>query len=158
MRRLVSRPGIDAYCGRSLTLPHDSGGLFQPGTAVEPFAGVGGEDAFGVSTCGETCVVFVPGVGAVFGGTGAPAGAPGGGCVLLGAGACAEAANAKASAAPAIAKRRQNRRLNAPVGRAMDCSMGSPPVIGLWRRACAGTRSASARAARVLSRTCPCLP
>src|SRR5260221_4518 len=49
MSWLVSTPGIDAYWGRSLTLPH-AGGLFQPGTAVEPLAGVGGDETAGDCT------------------------------------------------------------------------------------------------------------
>src|SRR5258706_13730263 len=52
MRRFFSTPGSDAYCGRSLNASQDSGGLFHPGTAVEPLAGVGGEDALGAAVCG----------------------------------------------------------------------------------------------------------
>src|SRR5687768_18322164 len=47
IRRLVWMPGTDAYCGRSLAVSH-AGGLFQPGTAVEPAAGLG------AATCGAT--------------------------------------------------------------------------------------------------------
>src|SRR6184192_4422819 len=69
IRRLVSRPGIDAYCGRSLTESHDCGGLFQPGTAVEPCAATGGEFTFGAPTCAAGgSFTLASGVGAVFGG------------------------------------------------------------------------------------------
>src|SRR5215831_18370457 len=70
IRRLVSRPGIEAYCGFSESLVQSVGGLFQPGTAVEPCVGVGGDSALGVFTAGDTCFTSVPWVGAVVGGGG----------------------------------------------------------------------------------------
>src|SRR5260221_13962384 len=67
MRRLVSRPGIEAYCGRSLVVSHE-GGLFHPGTMVEPLAGVGGDDTFGASVAGAAGLSGTAFVGAVVGG------------------------------------------------------------------------------------------
>src|SRR5450432_3676526 len=105
IRTLVSRPGIDAYCGFSLVTSHEAGGLFHPGMAVEPFA---------VETSCEGCMPraglsgTLP-VGAVVGGAGAAAGA------------CAAAANGSASAAP---------RINAPRRRALDRSMRLLPLLG----------------------------
>jgi hypothetical protein len=65
---LVSRPGIEAYCGRSLSESHDSGGLFHPGTAVEPLAGVGGGEAtLGASACGAAGLAGAAFVGAASG-------------------------------------------------------------------------------------------
>src|SRR3954468_8852557 len=61
IRRLVSRPGTEAYCGRSLHASQDSGGLFHPGAAVEPAPGLGG------STCGATGTLPAFLVGAVTG-------------------------------------------------------------------------------------------
>src|SRR6266852_7860992 len=106
MRRLVSRPGIEAYCGSSLVLSHDAGGLFHPGTAVEPFA---------VET---SCAAFMPRaglsgtlpVGAVTGAAGAAAGA----CD------CATAANGSDNAAP---------RMSAPKRGAIAFSMDPPLLI-----------------------------
>src|SRR5258707_159050 len=102
MSRLLSRPGIDAYCGRSLVVSHE-GGLFQPGTMVEPLAGVGGDDAFAASAAGAAGFSGAAFVGAVAGGVGD-------------AGACASAASGSARAAPSI---------SAPQRRARDCSMDS---------------------------------
>src|SRR5476649_1444883 len=105
MRTLVSRPGIDAYCGFSLVTSHEAGGLFHPGTAVEPFA---------VETSCEGCMPraglsgTLP-MGAVVGGEG------------LVAGACAAAANGSASAAP---------RISAPTRRALDRSMRLLQLLG----------------------------
>src|SRR5579859_2335302 len=78
----VSRPGIDAYCGRSLGTLHSAGGLFHPGTAVEPLA---------VETSEEG---FIPRAG--LSGT-LPVGA-----VTGGAGDCAAAVSDHASAAPSM--------------------------------------------------------
>jgi hypothetical protein len=77
MRRFFSTPGSDAYCGRSLNASQDSGGLFHPGTAVEPWAGVGGEDAFGASACGVAGLACASFVGAVSGALVCPAAASG---------------------------------------------------------------------------------
>src|SRR5687767_5425062 len=92
--RLVSMPGTDAYCGRSLAESH-AGGLFHPGTAVEPAAGLG------AATWGATGTLPASLVGAVVG-TGGDAGA------------CALATSGSASAAP---------RIRAPARRARAFSM-----------------------------------
>src|SRR5687768_1997345 len=83
MSLLVSRPGTEAYCGRSLLASH-AGGLFHPGTAVEPAAGLG------AAVCGAAGTFPASLVGAVAGGAGEAAGAW----------VCAEAAIGRASAAP----------------------------------------------------------
>src|SRR5688572_15206089 len=98
IRRLVSRPGTEAYCGRSLLLSH-AGGLFQPGTAVEP------ADGFGAAAGGAAGTLPASLVGAVAGGAGD-------------AGAWADAANGSANAAP---------RTRAPTRRTRVFSMGPPP-------------------------------
>src|SRR5450631_2240566 len=105
MRTLVSRPGIDAYCGFSLVMSHEAGGLFHPGTAVEPFA---------VETSCEGCMPRAGLTGTL------PVGAVVGGAEVA-AGACAAAANGSASAAP---------RIIAPKRRASACSMDPPLLIG----------------------------
>src|SRR5512135_3052609 len=98
MRTLRSRPGSDAYWDFSLTASQLVGGLFQPGTAVDPLA---------VDSC---CDGFIPwaGLSDTF-----PVGA------VVGAGDCASAAVAKGSARAAP-------RINAPSRRAwlrtMVCS------------------------------------
>src|SRR2546423_3923498 len=102
MRRLVSRPGIDAYCGFSLASSHDLGGLFHPGTAVEPCAGAGGDWTRGASTCGVSCFNLVPDTGPVFGGTGAATGASFGGALPPAVAPWAKAGVDTANAAPTI--------------------------------------------------------
>src|SRR5689334_5853058 len=96
MSTLVSRPGIDAYWGFSLAASQDFGGLFQPGTAVEPWLGVGGEATVGGLTCGLPSSTFTPFTGAVVGG----------------AGVCADARPGSSSAAA---------KASTPRVRAVDC-------------------------------------
>src|SRR3954470_23517527 len=62
IRRFVSMPGIDAYWRDSLSASHALGGLFQPGTAVEP--------AGGGAICGAPGTLPACRVGAVTGGAG----------------------------------------------------------------------------------------
>src|SRR6188768_1769921 len=106
IRRLVSRPGMEAYPGRSLLLSH-AGGLFHPGTAVDPEAGLG------AAVWGATGTLPASLVGAVTGGVGDAA------CV------CADTAIGSASAAP---------RMRAPTRRAWAFSMGIPPRFALIGR------------------------
>src|SRR5438552_11675033 len=102
IRRLVSRPGMDAYCGFSLALSHDLGGLFQPGTAVEPCAGAGGDWALGASTFGASCFNLAPDTGAVLGGTGAATCASFGGALAPAFAPCAKTGAEAKKAAPTI--------------------------------------------------------
>src|SRR6185312_3283163 len=104
MRTFVSRPGSDAYCGRSLDITQSVGGLFQPGFAVEVCPACGGDSYFGCSMRGVACFTCVPFVGAVVGG----------------AGDCAAAANGSTSAAP---------RINAPRRRAWLRTMVSSSLL-----------------------------
>src|SRR4051794_7279761 len=69
MRRLVSTPGTEAYCGTSLAL-WNFGGTFQPGLAVEPWIGTGGWPVFSARTVDSGSTGFGPAflVGAVMGG------------------------------------------------------------------------------------------
>src|SRR3954466_10738983 len=115
--RLVSMPGNDAYWRVSLMLPH-SGGLFHPGTAVEPCTGAGwicGVTGFcpSFSGFGVTGGAFAPRCESSWVRRSACAGA---GCGLC-AGACATAANGSASAAP---------RIRAPRRRTVCSIMSSP--------------------------------
>src|SRR5258706_7553511 len=93
MSGLVSRPGTDAYCGSSLGASHEAGGLFQPGTAVEPFAV---ETSLPGLTPRSGLTGTLP-VGAVTGGAGEAAGAF----------SCAAAASGSASAKPVISAPRR---------------------------------------------------
>src|SRR5258708_9272389 len=114
MRRLVSRPGSEAYCGVSLVDSQDLGGLFQPGTAVDAVA--------------VDCSGFMPRSGLT--GT-LPVGAvTGGGGVLPRfssaaarsfEGACARTARGCTNATP---------RISAPRWRAVASNM-IPPLFGL---------------------------
>src|SRR5689334_12502701 len=150
MSRLVSRPGIDAYAGFSLNAPHVSGGLFQPGTAVEFLFTVGAVyPGAGAACAGAACVVpETPPSG--FGGVGAAlVGAVTGPLAGVPAGACADAASGSARANPAM---------SAPRRRARAWSM-SPPVVMVWRRrAWARNRSGTGRDRPAPSRTPPCRP
>src|SRR3954468_22831549 len=130
MRRFVSRPGTEAYCGRSLEASHDSGGLFHPGTAVDPWLATGGDETLGSWICGA--VGFLPAscVGAVTGG-GLPA--PEDDSTLDGEVACAAADNGRARATPGN---------KAPKRCVRNFPMSLPPslIAACRRRATPGSR------------------
>src|SRR3954463_3835020 len=118
MRRFFSTPGMDAYCGRSLA-DDQAGGLFHPGTAVEPFCGVGGDAAFGASAvaCGASGFWPASLVGAVVGFTAS----------LGGVVACAPCCWAVATAGSAST----DAASRAAARRGINLSMGSSPRFAL---------------------------